>query len=529
MLANQQKPRISALEKSRRRANQNEQTGQVLGKVAETQKDAAAEVTADLLKLSAYPKASGELTNLKDKKGRAFNCPHSFISANSILDKNYQTRTARRHRKTIYEAFTKHLPDIVEHDLDVSFLTPTFPNLLGIGFADNDRFQTKAWELFLQTKVFADFFYAGYSKTEWTLGNKTERDNTNRAFDLSLDGINYHCHALCINYKPFAGGETSQIENELLWMHQNGKTVKEKRPLLNSLKIVSAWTKCLKKAHREIFGKFLRIKTNSRRARFTFQSVGVEEIKAYDSDESKNGIFWEIAKTASYAAKGASFKDLPPELLLEAENVFKGKRLINPFGAFRKYAESRETTSPTLVKPPTKQSGNTRRDSYNSLFDNVLRGENEPLKTYGIRLCEQGLRDTWLRYLDVSKDLIIAKRREALLERFPNSVFTDLSGQSYYGWQAVREMKQREKEKQPGYNPETDDYWRFKKYQDLYFEQIAPLEADAVNRTPSKLINLPYPLPKAAPITQVKRMSNWELFNTFCDLSRESETREFLA
>jgi hypothetical protein len=534
----QQKPRISALEKSRRRANQNEQTGKDLGKVAKTHKDTAAEVTADLLKLSAYPKASGELTNLKDKKGRPFNCPHSFISANSILDTNYQTRTARRHRKTIYEAFERHLPDIVEHNLDVSFLTPTFPNLLGIGFADNDRFQAKAWELFLQTKVFADFFYAGYSKTEWTLGNKAEREKLNRAFDLMLDGINYHCHALCINYQPFASGETSQIENKLLWMHRNGKTAKETRPLRNSLKIVSAWTKCLKKAHREIFGKFLRIKTDSHRARFTFDNVPIDQIKAFDLDASKNGIFWEIAKTASYTAKGASFKELPPELLLEAENVFKGKRLINPFGAFRKYVNKDSDALDSLVNPPTKQTEKPLRNSYNSLFDNVLRGENEPLKTYGIRLCSQGLRDTWERYLDVNKDLIIAKRREALLERFPNSVFTDLSGQSYYGWQAVKEIKQREKEKRPGYNPETDNYWKFKRYQDLYFEQIAPLEADAVNRTPPKekpnsdagLNHAPsdnrnvssYPLISASN-EQAKRKSNWDLFNSFCDLGSNTE------
>jgi hypothetical protein len=36
-------------------------------------------------------------------------------------------------------------------------------------------------------------------------------------------------------------------------------------------------------------------------------------------------------------------------------------------------------------------------------------------------------------------------------------------------------------------------------------------------------MNLPYPLPKAAPTVQAKRLSNWELFNSFCDLSGESE------
>jgi hypothetical protein len=38
-----------------------------------------------------------------------------------------------------------------------------------------------------------------------------------------------------------------------------------------------------------------------------------------------------------------------------------------------------------------------------------------------------------------------------------------------------------------------------------------------------KAMNLPYPLPKTVPIAQVKQMSNWELFNSFCDLSGESE------
>jgi hypothetical protein len=100
----------------------------------------------------------------------------------------------------------------------------------------------------------------------------------------------------------------------------------------------------------------------------------------------------------------------------------------------------------------------------NSLLSNALRGETEPLKTYGIRLCSQGLRDTWLRYLEVNKDFIIAKSRDGLLGRFPNSVFTDLSGQSYYGWNAKRLLNQKEKELSPEYNPESDNYHLFREY-----------------------------------------------------------------
>ncbi len=162
------------------------------------------------------------------------------------------------------------------------------------------------------------------------------------------------------------------------------------------------------------------------------------------------------------------------------------------------------------------------------MFDNVLRGENEPLKTYGIRLCEQGLRDTWLRYLDVNRDLIIGKRRDALLERFPNSVFTDLSGKSYYGWQAVKELKQREKEKQPDYDPETDNYHRFKLYQKEYFASVIPQNGDEWTRTPPKPINPSCPLPKSAQIDtdwSGFETASWKLFESFCDLSGESETQ----
>jgi hypothetical protein len=521
------KPRISAIEKSRRRARQNEQTGKTLGKVAKTQKDTAAEVTADLLKLSAYPKASGELRNLKDKKGRAFNCPYSFISAHSILDTNYQNRTARRHRRTIYEAFKRHLPDIIEHKLDVSFLTPTFPNLLGIGFADNDRFQTRAWELFLQTKVFADFFYAGYSKTESTLGNKAEREREKRAFDLKLDGINYHCHTVCINYKPFANGNTPDIENKLVALRKNGAKAEEKRPLLNSLKVVSAWTECIKKAHKEIFGKFLRIKTNSHRARFSFQKVPLNQVKEFNLDESKNGIFWEIAKAANYTGKAASFRDLPPELLLEAENVFRNKRLINPFGAFRKYVNKDSDDTDHFINQSTQQTEKTPRDSYNSLFNNVLRGKNEPLKTYGIRLCSQGLRDTWLQYLDKNIDGIIEKRRDALLERFPNAVFTDLSGKSY----TIDDCRRNFQQTTLAHTDNGAWYSRrlpsrqspgvlegLRQLERGIAPQPIPIEADASVRTPSKPINPRYPLPDTAPTVKAARLSSWDIFNSFCDL-----------
>lgn len=142
--------------------------------------------------------------------------------------------------------------------------------------------------------------------------------------------------------------------------------------------------------------------------------------------------------------------------------------MINGFGVFIKRSEKNTTTPQHLVNQPTQRSENSNAASPIPLFENVLRGKCEPLKSYGIRLCSQGLRETWLKYLEVNKDLIIANRRDALLERFPNSVFRDLSGKSYYGWKARRLLSQREKELKPDYNAASDYFHLFQVYRTHY-------------------------------------------------------------
>ncbi len=475
--------KLSPLETAANRAKQNLATGEKLATIAESCGDIPAIVTADLLKLASSDKASGELSNLNDKKGRAFSCPQSFISANTRLDVYYQIKTARRHQRTISDSFAAHFDDIINYGLDVSFLTPTFPNLKAVGFRLNDEYQSTAWELFLDMKIFSEFFYAGYNKTDWTLGNRAERKKEKRAFDLSKDSINYHCHSLAINYKPFATGSTAKLEYQLKRLKAKIKASKtdlkkseshitqfykiEKRLIQNSLRIVDAWTLCLKKAHKIVFGTDLKINTKSGRANFDFRNVPLSEITTYDAADSKGGVFWEIARTADYVAKANSYKDLPAELLLEAENVFKGKRLLNGFGAFIGQGKVKRATSAagsSLDNQLTKRSEKPTQQTDKDLFDNCLRGEFEQLKNYGIRLCEQGLRDTWLNYLKVNAPLIIAKRRSALLDRFPNAVFTDLSGEKFWGWRAKKLIKQSEKESKADYDVSTDSFRQFESY-----------------------------------------------------------------
>jgi hypothetical protein len=468
-----EKVKPNATQIAMRRANETGKNGQKLAKSPKIKSDIESLVVSDLLILSGDERANGSLKNLVDKKGREYECAVALVQASTVLDTAYSAKKARTHRKMISDAFVAALPDVIEFGLNIGFQTPTFPNLLGFGFQQNDEYQTAVWEMFLQGKVFHEFFYAGYAKTDWTLGGKTERRKTGRAFDLNLDGINYHLHALSINHKPLAAGETGALENRLAYMkrYPNSKkhTAADIRAIRNSLKVVKFWTHCLKTVYRKMFGKPLRIKTKSGLARFTFQNVSVDEIKNYDAGESKSGIFFEIAKTASYTAKGLDFKELTPELLHDAEKTFRNKRVINPFGAFRQAVQRKpNAVAPVLVNQPTQQTENAQPETDNPLFDNVLSGEKETLKNYGIRLCSQGLRDTWLNYLRMNAPMIIEQRRNNLLGRFPHAVFTDLTDKSYYGWRAEKLIKQREKESLPDYDADADSYRQFESYQLTY-------------------------------------------------------------
>jgi hypothetical protein len=494
------KVKPNATQIAMRRANETGKNGQKLAMSPKIKDDIESLVSSDLLILSGDKRANGSLKNLVDKRGREYECAVALVQASTVLDTAYSAKKARTHRKLISDAFVAALPDIIEFGLNIGFQTPTFPNLLGFGFEQNDEFQTAVWEMFLQDKVFHEFFYAGYAKTDWTLGGKGERKRRKRAFDLFLDGINYHIHALSINHKPLAAGETSKLEDRLTRLKAKKTDLKkseshiiqfykiEKRLIRNSLKVVKAWTHCLKTVYKKMVGKPLRIKTKSGLARFTFQNVSVDEIKNYDAGESKSGIFFEIAKTASYTAKGLDFKELTPELLHDAEKTFRNKRIINPFGAFRQAAQrrvelpisfvvrSRWMLLNYLVNQPTQQPAKPQLETDNTLFDNVLSKEKETLKKYGIRLCSQGLRNTWLNYLKVNAPLIIERRRNDLLGRFPHAVFTDLNNQTYYGWRAEKLIKQREKESKADYKAHTDKYRQFEMY------RLAVYDADEFKR-----------------------------------------------
>jgi hypothetical protein len=474
-------------QKSKARAAMNKARGEKLKIGSASCGDIVSGVYADLLILSGYEKANGELTNLKDNKGRQYSCVKPLLTANTRLDVGYDIRTATRHRKILYNAFHSYLKTIKENDWNVSFLTLTYPNLLGVGFELNDKFQTCAWTYFLDMPIFKKFLDAGYIKIETTTGNKSERRKTKRAFDLNFDGLNHHAHCVVVNKLPFATGSTFELENQLKAMNKDKRFSASKKLIRQTLKFISAWTNCLKKAHIEIFGTELKVKSKSGRVQFDCKNVSLDEIKSYDINESKNGIFWELAKASSYTAKGRGFEDLSPELLCEAENFYRNKHILSPFGSFHKSSgKSRsktkaiaESVPADLDKATTYRNEQTTQLSLKPLFIDTLRGEKEKLKDYGIRLCSLGQRLHWENYLSSQKDFLVAQQREKLLSRFPDGIYTDNTGEKFYGWRAEQRRIREQKRLLPEYNPATDIYRKFESYQLSY-------DADEFKRVENK-------------------------------------------
>ncbi len=389
--------------------------------------------------LDADPKSNGVLHNLEDRKGREYSCSVGFDFTNWRLSDSYQRKQARRHRNTLYKALMSRIDDVKAHDLKVCFFTPSFPNQLNFGMRQNSELHALAWEMFLKSDECKKFFLGGYSRIEFTEKSKTA--------DVS---INYHNHALTILNEEIAFGNSFDLEDKLLKLKIAGAAMKVKRPIINTLQIATRWTKCIKRAYFELYGKRMKVKTLSGNCRVDFKEVDLSEIENYDPNEKQTGVLFELA---GYTAKQANFVGLLKNeskgaaLLAEAEYVFRNKRILTGFGVFKarpKAASSllNEETYRCQIETKTKVSANEHRT--NNAKDKILKNGvdridfSRNIVINGIAMIELGLEDVWIKKLGEIKPEIIRRRRDKLLEQFPNAIFTDLTGEKYYGQDAYK-------------------------------------------------------------------------------------------
>jgi hypothetical protein len=428
------------LRTARRQAENSKLLASRLKIANENESDVYQLVLSDLLELEADDKANGVLLNYNDSKGREYSCAIGTQFAYSRLSDTYQRKQTSRQRKRLYEAFVEKLEFIENNKYEVCFFTPTYPNLLGVGFEQNAEFHSRVWELFLRNSLVRKMFAGGYSRTDFTLGKK-DRLETGASFDINIHGLNFHNHALVILQKALEFGDSHQLENKLQAIKEGKITVSnaEKLLLYKSLHIVKKWSDCLRIAHREVFKKCLKIKTNSGNAKVDFQKVDLAEIRNH-SNEKRKGILFEVC---GYTAKQADFKGLSPELLSEAEEVFRHKRILVPFGCFKQSKPKAESDNAPksevnniadpLLKQHTYRNELDPKSEAKFLCYQTLTDTRKSLKKVGLEMCENGKRKEWLIHIGKIKNYLLTTHRNNLLKRFPDAIFTDLSGEKYYG------------------------------------------------------------------------------------------------
>jgi hypothetical protein len=194
----------------------------------------------------------------------------------------------------------------------------------------------------------------------------------------------------------------------------------------------------------------MKVKTLSGSCRVDFKEVDVSEIENYDPNEKQTGVLFELA---GYTSKQANFVGLLKNeakgaaLLAEAEYVFRNKRILTGFGVFKARPKAtssllKEETYRCKSEPQTRVSANEHRT--NNAKDKILRSGvdridfSRNIVINGIAMIELGLEAVWIQKLLEVKPKLIKYRREKLLESFPNAIFTDLTGEKYYGQNAYK-------------------------------------------------------------------------------------------
>jgi hypothetical protein len=198
-----------------------------------------------------------------------------------------------------------------------------------------------------------------------------------------------------------------------------------------------------------------------------------------------------IAELCKYVTKSDSWANIPLE---EIEKIIERPRRVRMFEALGVCRESAKKMRDDLTKARAEIRSNITDDAYLDTKEVIPRNTLKRRESWRERIKRQTL-DEYKKDLDT--EILDAQewRRQHLLRMFPCAKFETLDGRR---WCAIPLKDYEWTHAAPKGKPKFDD---------------GHSHAPSGNRNAS-----PYPLPETVPITQVKRMSNWELFNSFCSL-----------
>jgi hypothetical protein len=423
--------------------------------------------------------------DLHNADGEAYSANGNLWACSSLLCQNCIGKLARNNRKTIRHVVKNEKLFVGENWY---FITLTMPNLL-----------LKDYSLDFITLVFQKAFEA------FTHRNNDARKRTQ--YQKLIRGL-------------FKNAEFTFTENQTFHFHAHLLAIAKSKIQRDNFSLIrTLWTNALEKAF-EFYCIPFELNTSDNLA-----VVNVQKVNFTNREKT-------IQELCKYVTKSDSWQNIP---LAEIEKIIERPRRVRMFEALGACRESAKKMRDDL----TKARANITDETYLDSKDVIPRKVKERRASWRVRIKEMAL-DEYKKELDREILEVQEYRRRQLSRSYPAATFETLDGRR---WSACEHSDSR-KIRQTFLADTDNGAWFSKRVPSRQSPGVLdmlrqlergptpksiPIEADASVRTPSKPITPRYPLPLAAPRPQVKRKSNWELFESFCDLSGESETGEFLA
>ncbi len=450
-----------------------EQTNGIVARLRQSQNRTAL-ACAMRLERCASPQNVFVADDFHTKDGEAYSANGNLWSCSSLLCQNCTGKLARNNRKTIRHVVKNEKLYVAENWY---FITLTMPNLL-----------LKDYSLEFVTVVFQKAFEA------FTHRNNDARKRTQ--YQKLIRGL-------------FKNAEFTFTENQTFHFHAHLLAIAKSKIQRDNFSLIrTLWTNALERAF-EFYGLPFELNTSDNLA-----VVNVQKVNFANREKT-------IQELCKYVTKSDSWQNIP---LAEIEKIIERPRRVRMFEALGVCRESAKKMRDDL----TKARANIEGETYLDTKQVTPRKVKQRRASWRVRIKEMSL-DEYRKELDTEVLQVQEYRRRQLLRSYPAATFETLDGRR---WSAVEHSGSRKSSQT--FLADTDEgAWFSKRIPSRQSSGVLsllrqlerasppdsiPLKNDASMRTPSEVLNSPYQLLNDAPVVQAKILSNWQLFDSFCDL-----------
>jgi hypothetical protein len=444
---------------------------------------------AERLERCASPSNVFVADDFHNADGEAYSANGNLWSCSSLLCQNCTGKLARNNRKTIRHVVKNEKLYVAENWY---FITLTMPNLL-----------LKDYSLDFITLVFQKAFEA------FTHRNNDARKRTQ--YQKLIRGL-------------FKNAEFTYTENQTFHFHAHLLAIAKSKIQRDNFSLIrTLWTNALEKSF-EFYGIPFELNTSDNLA-----VVNVQKVNFANREKT-------IQELCKYVTKSDSWQNIP---LAEIEKIIERPRRVRMFEALgvcresakkmrERLTKARENQNKEFLAEYRKARANIEVETYLDLKQLTPRKVKQRRASWRVRIKEISL-DEYRKELDREVLQVQEYRRRQLLRSYPAATFETLDGRR---WSAFEHSGSRKfqvttlahtdngawfsKRIPSRQSPGVLDMLRQLERGSL--PKSIPLEADASMRTPSEVLKSPYQLLNDAPVVQAKTLSNWQLFDSFCDL-----------